>query len=233
MARKESNVLRRKSAPLNGFVSQVRLARSLQTVSCVVVGERELKRAEGPLAHEKQDEAFISIAVAKRRFDAQLGQRLLAFARHKRRPVARVVAELGLVETTDAAQIARLARYRVARAEDKVYAEVAARAGVIDRREAAAVLVRQRDLYADGRGFIRLAALLRSDKRITPETDRMLRSRVRAFEKAPKKECVRETCRALLLVTDEVCPTCGAHAPIPVANPSGSEWRLSEMSSVG
>src|SRR5579872_3712527 len=146
----------------------MRMARPLQTSSPDVANERELREQEGPLAHEHQDEAFISIAVAKRRFDAQLGQRLLAFARHKRRPVARVVAELGLVETTDAAQIARLARYRVARAEDKVYAEVAARAGVIDRREAAAILVKQRDLYAAGRGFIRLSALLRTEKQITP-----------------------------------------------------------------
>ena len=185
------------------------------------------------MAHHHQDEAFVSIAVAKRRFDARLGERLLAFARHKRRPVARVVTDLGLVETQDAAQIARLARYRVARAEDKVYAEVAARAGVIDRREAATFLVKQRDLYASGRGFIRLSALLRSEKKVTPATDRMLRGRVRAFEKAPKKECVREECRALLLETDETCPTCGAEAPMPVADPSGSGWRISELSSVG
>jgi hypothetical protein len=179
----------------------------------------------------KHDEAFISVAVAKRCFDAALGARVLAFAKLKRRPVARVVTDLGLVEATDAARIARLARYRVARAEDKVYAEVAARAGFIDRREAAEALVKQRDLYAEGRGFIRLSALFRSEKRLTPEQDRLLRDRLRAFELAPKKECGNDSCRAVLLASDERCPTCGRKAPAPstVAQPSGSDYRLAGL----
>ncbi|MEZ0228563.1 MAG: hypothetical protein ACAI25_08045, partial [Planctomycetota bacterium] len=128
----------------------------------------------------------------------------------------------------ESAKIARLARYRVARAEDKVYAEVAARAGFIDRHDAAEALVKQRDLYAEGRGFIRLSALFRTDKRLTPEQDRILRERVRAFEDAPKKECVNDSCRAVLLVEDERCPTCGRAAPVPVAQPSGSTVGMSE-----
>jgi len=173
---------------------------------------------------QRQDEAFISVAVAKRCFDAALGARVLAFAALKGRPVARVVADLGLIESAAAARIARLARYRIARAEDKVYAEVAARSGFVDRREAAEALVQQRALYGEGRGFIRLAALLRSEKRITPEQDRLLRDRVRAFQSAPKKECANDSCRAVLLATDERCPTCGRKAPAvcEVAFPSGS-----------
>lgn len=179
----------------------------------------------------RQDQAFISVAVAKRCFDASLGQRVLAFAKLKRRPVARVVADLGLVDPGEAARIARLARYRIARAEDKIYAEVAARAGLIDRREASEALVKQRDLYAEGRGFIRLAALFRSEKRLTREQDRVVRDRVRAFESAPKKECPRDECRAVLLMTDEECPTCGSVAPDPpsIAQPSGSDIRASGL----
>ncbi len=172
----------------------------------------------------RQDEAFISVAIAKRCFDAALGARVLAFSKAKRRPVARVVSDLGLVAPCDATRMARLARYRVARAEDKIYAEVAARAGFIDRHEAAEALVKQRDLYAEGRGFIRLSALFRTEKRITPDQDRILRDRMYAFEAAAKKECPNDSCRALLLLEDDRCPTCGRAAPLPreVANPSGS-----------
>ncbi len=177
----------------------------------------------------RQDQAFISVAVAKGALEAGLGERVLAFARWKRRPVARVVMDLGLVDANTCARIARLARYRVARAEDKVYAEVAARAGLIERREAAEALVKQRDLYGEGRGFIRLAALFRSEKRLTKEQDRLVRERVRAFEDAPKKECPNDGCRALLLATDEQCPTCGTEAPKAVAQPSGSDLRASGL----
>jgi hypothetical protein len=170
----------------------------------------------------RQDEAFITIAVAKSCLEATLGQRILAFARWKHRPVARVVMDLGLIDPNECARIARLARYRVARAEDKVYAEVAARAGLIERREAAEALMKQRDLYAVGRGFIRLRAIFRSEKRLTKEQDRLLRQRARSFETAPKKECPNAACRAVLLATDERCPTCGTEAPKLVARPSGS-----------
>lgn len=172
----------------------------------------------------RQDDAFISVAIAKRCFDAALGARVLAFSKLKGRPVARVVSDLGLVAPEEATRIARLARYRIARAEDKVYAEVAARAGFIDRREATEALLKQRDLYAEGRGFIRLSALFRTEKRLTPEQDRILRERVRAFELAPKKECPNDSCRAVLLHEDDRCPTCGRAAPAPraVAQPSGS-----------
>jgi hypothetical protein len=194
-----------------------------------LLGFSEVARRSEGFVGSRQDEAFISVAVAKRCFDAALGARVLAFSKLKRRAVARVVADLGLVDPGDAARIARLARYRIARADDKVYAEVAARAGIIDRREAAEALVKQRDLYAAGRGFIRLSALFRSEKRLTPEQDRILRDRLRAFEEAPKKECPNDSCRAMLLVSDERCPTCGRAAPTPraVAQPSGSDASMS------
>jgi hypothetical protein len=169
----------------------------------------------------RHDEAFMDIAVSKRVIDAALGNRVLAFALVKRRPVARVVTEIGLLDAPVAARLARLARYRVARAEDKVYAEAAARAGILGRDEAAAALVRQRDLYAAGRGFIRLSALFRAERRISRDQDLFVRKEVRLFEAAPKKACPRKRCRAVLLESDPRCPTCGAIA-VGVANPSGS-----------
>jgi hypothetical protein len=168
----------------------------------------------------RNDEAFIEIAVAKRVFDAALGNRVLAFSLAKRKAVARVVADIGLLDAAGSARLARLARYRVARADDKVYAEVAVRACVLDRAEAAEALVRQRDLYARGRGFIRLPALFRAENRLSREQDRFVRRQVLIFEAAPKKACPRQRCRAVLLESDRACPTCGAGAQ--VANPSGS-----------
>ena len=168
----------------------------------------------------KHDEAYIEIAVAKRVFDAALGKRVLAFALAKRKPVARVVADIGLLDAAGSARLAKLARYRVARADDKVYAEAAVRAFLLDRAEAAEALVRQRDLYAKGRGFIRLSALFRAENRFSREQDRFVRRQVLMFEASPKKACPRRDCRAVLLESDHVCPTCGAGAK--VANPSGS-----------
>ncbi len=158
------------------------------------------------------DEAFIAIAVAKRLLNQELGYRLLAFARTKTKPVSQVAVDAGVLDERRAARVARLARYRVARAEDRIYAEVAAREGILGRAQALAGLVRQRELYAKGRGFIRLAALLRADRQISREQDRKIQAAVRVFQRAVKTACPNDDCGAVLLATDERCPTCGWRA---------------------
>jgi hypothetical protein len=91
--------------------------------------------------------------------------------------------------------------------------------------------VKQRDIYAQGRGFIRIAAIFRSEKRLTKEQERLLRERVRVFEEAPKKECPNGDCRAVLLASDENCPTCGSEAPKAKtkAPPPSSDLRASGL----
>lgn len=131
----------------------------------------------------KLDDAFVDVAVAKRLLAERLGDRVLAFAAAKKKPVAEVAVDLGLIAEKQAARVAKLARYRVARAEDRIYSEVAARLGILLRGEARDALVRQRELYEAGRGFIRLSALLRSERRISRDEDHRIQRAMRAVER--------------------------------------------------
>jgi hypothetical protein len=176
------------------------------------------------------DEAFIAIAVAKRLLNDELGARLLAFARAKGKSVNEIAVDAGVVGERQAARVTRLARYRVARAEDRIYAEVAAREGILTRTEAAAGLIHQRDLYAAGRGFIRLAALLRAEKQISRDDDRKIQKAVRSFQRARKSTCANAGCGALILQSDVWCPTCGVKTRLPIAQPSHLPSRAERQS---
>jgi hypothetical protein len=121
------------------------------------------------------DVAFISLSVKQKHLDPSLGTRLLAFARLKRRPLADVVRDLGVLPERRIERTARLARYRVARSQDQRFALIAVKHGIVPRAVAAATLARQRLFYKAGRGFLRFLALLRAEGKITHEQDRLIR----------------------------------------------------------
>jgi hypothetical protein len=122
------------------------------------------------------DVAFIEVAVKQGHIDAAIGKRLLAFARLKRRPVAKVAGDLGLLSATCVERTVRLARYRVARAEDRLLAAAAVGLRILTDADAHGALARQRDLYRAGKGFVRFLALLRSEGRISVDVEGRIRA---------------------------------------------------------
>lgn len=149
------------------------------------------------------DVAFIDVAVKQGRIESALGARVLAFARLKRKPVTQVLVELGILSARRVEKTVRLARYRVARAEDRIFAAVAVQLRLLTKAGAESTLKRQKELYNAGRGFLRFLALLRADGRITHEQDRKVRLEARR-SKLRSRPLVAKT-----LLADEQSPQLG------------------------